>query len=112
MRAGGDKRGSNLNRRARKVWLLSEFDKDLGPDRARCWLDLSPRCKEYVDFHTVTADRINQGGSYRRDNIQPACVPCQNHQGALITNERRRQWLRDVEEAKARGIDWPDGQPA
>ena len=64
MRAGGDKRGSNRNRRQRKVWLLKTFDTDLGPDQCRCKLMLSDRCRGILDYATVTADRIDTGGSY------------------------------------------------
>ena len=112
MRPGGDKRGSTRNRAARRVWLLQEFDPDLGPDKARCHLfGLSDRCLQYVDARTLTVDRIEPGGSYRRDNIRPACKPCQNTQGALITKERRQQWRQLMEEAQALGIDW-DGEVA
>lgn len=112
MRAGGDKRSGSYTRRRRREWLLQEFDPDLGPDKARCHLfGLSDRCLQYVDAKTLTVDRIEPGGSYRRDNIRPACKPCQNKQGALITNERRRQWQALMEEARALGIDW-DGEVA
>lgn len=111
MRPGGELRGNVRNRAARRKWLLATFDKDLGPDRARCWLDLSPACLEYVDARSLTVDRIHPGGSYRRDNIQPACRPCQVTQGALITNERRAEWRRLMAEAEAAGIEW-DGQLA
>ncbi len=106
MRAGGDRRGNSRDRRARKVWLLATFDKDLGPDKCRCWLDLSPACSQTLTIGTVTADRINPGGSYRRGNIQPACAACQNTQGALITKERRQEWLRYRAEADEAGIVW------
>lgn len=106
MRPGGERRGNSYERRARKVWLLASFDRDLGPDRCRCWLDLSPGCLVELTFATVTADRIEPGGSYRHENIQPACAPCQNVQGALITRERREAWRRFREEADAQGIEW------
>lgn len=111
MRPGGERRGNCHDRKRRRVWLLATFDKDLGPDRARCWLDLSPGCLEYVDIHSLTVDRINPGGTYRRDNIQPACSVCQAVQGALITNERREEWRRMLEEAEREGIPW-DGEMA
>lgn len=112
MRAGGDKRGSTRNRHARRAWLLATFDPDLGPELARCHLGIAgDRCHVYVDDRTLTVDRIDPGGSYRRDNIQPACVPCQNKQGALITAERRQEWRRWMEEADALGIEW-DGAMA
>lgn len=83
MRAGGEKRGNSRDRRARKVWMLATFDPDLGPDHARCRLGISDRCLGLLDLATVTADRIVRGGSYRRENCQPACAPCQNRQGGL-----------------------------
>lgn len=106
MRAGGERRGSNRNRAARRVWMLRTFDTDLGPTQARCALKLSAACVGIVDARTVTADRISPGGTYRHDNVQPACRPCQNTQGALITWERREQWRAWRQEADAAGIEW------
>lgn len=106
MRPGGEKRGNARDRRRRREWLLATFDVDLGPDRARCWLDLSPSCLVEVDAQTLTVDRIRPGGSYARGNIQPACPVCQNVQGALITNEARAAWRAMMDEARARGIEW------
>lgn len=106
MRAGGELRGSSRDRRARRAWLLETFDPDLGPEVARCHLAISDRCHGVVDQTTLTVDRIEPGGTYTRDNIQPACLPCQNTQGALITAERRHQWLAWVEEARQAGIEW------
>lgn len=70
---------------------------------------MSDRCHELVDAHTLTADRIEPGGTYRRDNIQPACIPCQTKQGVLITRESRHAWKAYMDEALALGIEW-DGQ--
>jgi 5-methylcytosine-specific restriction endonuclease McrA len=106
MRAGGEKRGNSRDRARRKVWLLETFDTDLGPDRARCHLKVSAVCSEVVDRYSLTADRINPGGTYAHENVQPACRPCQNTQGALITRERRQQWREWMAEAKAAGIEW------
>lgn len=106
MRAGGDKRGSNRARRRRKIWMLATFDADLGPDQVRCKLMLSERCRGILDFATVTADRIDGAGPYRRENCRPACVPCQNLQGALVTRERRHQWFDWMREADEAGIEW------
>lgn len=100
-RPGGEKRGNNRDRRRRKIWLLATFDTDLGPDRARCHLRIHDRCRDVVTFHTVTADRIEPGGTYAHPNIRPACGPCQNRQGALITRERREQWRLWMQEAEA-----------
>lgn len=107
MRAGGDRRGNNVTRRARRLWVLRTFDPELGDDVARCRLQLAgDRCHGVVDESTLSLDRIDRGGTYRRENIQPACVPCQNTQGALITKEARQAWFRHVEEAAAAGIEW------
>lgn len=88
------------------MWLLRTFDADLGDDVARCHLKISDRCHELVDEHTLTVDRIEPGGTYARDNIQPACIPCQTKQGALITREARQQWKAYMDEALALGIEW------
>lgn len=106
MRPGGERRGNNRDRARRRAWLLATFDTDLGPERARCWLDLSPGCLQEVDAHSLTVDRIHPGGTYARTNVQPACRPCQVVQGALITNEARAAWRALLEEARAMGIDW------
>lgn len=106
MRAGGERRGNARDRAARRRWLLEHFDPDLGPTVARCALHLSDTCHQYVDDTTLTVDRIEPGGTYRRGNIQPACRPCQNTQGALITREARHQWLAWAKEADMLGIDW------
>lgn len=76
-----DKRGSTADRARRRAWLLETFDPDLGPGRARCALKLSRSCVVEVDEATLSVDRKEPGGSYRRDNIQPACKPCQDRQG-------------------------------
>jgi 5-methylcytosine-specific restriction endonuclease McrA len=106
MRAGGDKRGSNRNRRQRKIWMLATFDPELGPTQARCKLMISDRCNGILDYATVTADRLDTSGGYTHDNVQPACKPCQNLQGALITRERRHQWFDWMREAEDAGIEW------
>ena len=106
MRAGGDRRGNNRDRRRRKLWLLATFDPELGPDQCRCRLMLSDRCRGVLDYATVTSDRLDTGGSYARANTQPACKPCQNLQGALITRERRHQWFAWRREADEAGIEW------
>lgn len=91
--------------------MLATFDVDLGPDRCRCWLDLVPGCLGELDVHSVTADRIDPGGSYRHENVQPACTPCQNAQGALITHARRAEWRALMEEAQRLGIEWDGAMP-
>lgn len=68
MRAGGEKRGNSTDRRRRKMWMLAHFGDGESCQCAHCGRTLS--------FHTLEADRIVPGGSYRRDNIQPSCRNC------------------------------------
>jgi len=78
-RAGGEKRGNAANRRARKNWLLGVIK-----DRTLGWAPFGGNgetvpcvfCGELLTFATLEADRIIPGGSYRRENVQPACRPC------------------------------------
>lgn len=103
-----DKRGSSRDRKVRRAWLLATFDTDLGPDRARCHLKLSAWCERTVDAVSLSVDRIEGGGSYRRGNIQPACKPCQDRQGGLARMRSlaglleayravRDQWVTDFD---------------
>lgn len=85
-------RGSTLNRRRRRAWLMETFraDMDLAPDwettdnvyvpvgqgipLVRCY-----RCGDLMSEKEMTIDRIipgHKGGTYRRNNIRPACGPC------------------------------------
>src|SRR5262245_21896986 len=67
-RAGGEKRGNSYDRRRRKEWMLEHFG-----DGTTC---LCIHCLKTLAFDTLEADRIVPGGSYRRENIQPACREC------------------------------------
>lgn len=81
-----NQRGSSYNRRARKLWLLSQYG--IGsPTRCRCF-----RCKCWLYFTTITVDRITpgcEGGTYRRDNIRPACGKCNSETGGQLGAARR-----------------------
>lgn len=68
-RPGGEKRGNSKDRKARKIWMLSPMA-PFGGDgtRVRC-----VHCGDWLSYATVEADRIVPGGSYRRENVQPAC---------------------------------------
>lgn len=76
-RAGGDRRGNPRNRRARKIYLLSP-KAGFGGDGTKVGCVF---CDAVLDYDTVQADRIEAGGSYRRDNVQPACAPCNKARG-------------------------------
>lgn len=99
MRSGGDKRGSAADRRARKRWLLATFGDGT---RCRC-----VHCGGWLSYETVEADRIVPGGSYRRDNIQPACRDCNLDRSDDTTWESpiarlRRQLAPEMEVIKLR----------
>lgn len=71
-RAGGDRRGSSGDRRRRKLWMLSPAAGFGGNGtKVPCVF-----CEAMLDYSTVEADRKIPGGSYRRENVQPACRAC------------------------------------
>jgi 5-methylcytosine-specific restriction endonuclease McrA len=73
-------RGSSYDRRARKRFLLDKFG-----DGESVWCY---RCPTRLTFDTVTVDRIipgRDGGTYRRDNIRPACAPCNSETGGKLS---------------------------
>jgi hypothetical protein len=47
---------------------------DMWGDGSRC--RCVHGCGTVLTYETVEADRIIPGGSYRHENIQPACRPC------------------------------------
>jgi hypothetical protein len=71
-RHGGEKRGNSYARRARKLWMLS-IAAGFGGDGVKV---PCVHCGMMLDFNTVEADRIIPGGSYRRENVQPADRAC------------------------------------
>lgn len=77
-------RGGSHARRVRRQWLLDTFgDGTKAPCRY---------CGAELDFDTVSPDRIIpgcDGGTYRRDNIEPACLPCQSSTGGKLGAARR-----------------------
>jgi hypothetical protein len=95
-----DKRGSNKTRARRRSWLLTEFDADLGPGRARCHLRLSPRCERVVDEVSLRVDRVEMGGTYARSNIQPSCPPCSDRQGGLAGIATQEELLAEYRAAR------------
>lgn len=70
MRAGGDRRGSNKDRAARKTFLLTAPQWGGDGTKVGC-----VHCGRMLGRDEVEADRIIPGGSYRRENIQPSCGP-------------------------------------
>jgi hypothetical protein len=79
-------RGSSAARRIRKQFLLDTFG-----DGETC---TCATCPTELDAETVTVDRYPvagiDGGTYRRNNIRPQCMPCASRQGGLMSATRRR----------------------
>lgn len=81
--------GSSYNRRRRKQWLIDTYGNGI---TVVCFLGIHPRCRKILTIATVWVDRIVPGclgGTYQRDNIQPACDRCQMLQGGQIGQSRR-----------------------
>lgn len=102
-------RGGSPARRRRREWLVATYranrnvtvivmrdggqllvDVDLDTEGSfpacRCY-----RCGQLLTEDTVTVDRIIpgcQGGTYRRDNIRPACGPCNSLTGGAVRGSR------------------------
>lgn len=100
-------RGSSAARARRRAWLIETYRADVdgmwwtpwswpgdedapGPFLKAVELGTGfPVCRCYrcgclLDDSTVTVDRIKpgcQGGTYRRQNIRPACGPCNSETG-------------------------------
>lgn len=75
-------RGSSHSRRARRAYLLRVFESKHGAGTCLCY-----RCGEILKDETLTVDRIVPGalgGKYRRNNIRPACGPCNSETGGGV----------------------------
>lgn len=89
--SNANQRGSVADRRRRREFLVVAFAADKrkrGKAACRCY-----RCGELLTSSEVTVDRIIpgcRGGSYRRNNIRPACGRCNSITGAT-TRSRRGQ---------------------
>lgn len=99
--SNGNSSGSAEDRRRRKLWLLETYRADVdvfvtGPEptdmmvmplgqgsmACRCY-----RCGKLLTFSWLTVDRIIpgcHGGTYRRNNIRPACGPCNSETGSRL----------------------------
>lgn len=104
---GRNGRGNSVDRRKRKRFLLDTFGDGV---TVKCALRLSPKCPGVLTYDTLTVDRIKpgaRGGRYTRDNIQPACEPCNTLSGALLgaaikRGKARRKAKRDADAQQAR----------
>lgn len=92
-------RGSTRDRKARRRWIVTSFRADRDVSRrgrgtalgrgfvaCRCY-----RCGRLLTEATVTVDRIVpgcHGGTYRRNNIRPACALCNSETGGATRKKR------------------------
>lgn len=82
--SNSNQRGNTRDRAARRKWLLETFRADVdfhGEPACRCY-----RCGVLLVESTITVDRIVpgcQGGTYRRNNIRPACSVCNTATGSV-----------------------------
>lgn len=70
-------RGNSTDRRRRREWLVTTYGRG---GIVLCWRG----CGTRLTVDTVTVDRIVpgcRGGTYRRENIMPACGPCNSSWG-------------------------------
>lgn len=102
-----NERGGSEDRRKRREWLVMTYRADVdlleitvsairrylgvphgqGAPACRCY-----RCGTLLTVETVTADRIIpgcQGGTYRRNNIRPACGTCNSITGGSTRRKGR-----------------------
>jgi hypothetical protein len=76
-------RGGSTDRRRRREWLVATFGDGV---TVACTF-----CPAVLTVDTVSADRITpgcDGGTYRRDNIRPSCVPCNSSTGGKLGAQR------------------------
>lgn len=85
-----NERGSSYERRARKQWLLDTYGNGI---TAPCSIRFDGDCLGVVDMVTLTTDRHPvpgvDGGTYAKDNIRPACGPCNSRHGTQLREERK-----------------------
>lgn len=75
-----DPRGNSKDRAARKTWMLTspQFHRRPGTEgtNVNC-----THCGRELNRQTVQADRIDPAGTYKRENVQPACESCNIRRG-------------------------------
>lgn len=99
--SNANQRGGSEARRRRREWLVTTFRANadlyvipfetpvetetclgMGTPACRCY-----RCGVLLTVDTVTVDRIipgAHGGTYRRNNIRPACGACNSSTGGSV----------------------------
>jgi len=85
--SNGNSRGGSVQRARRRQYLVNAYGDGT---TVKCALQLAG-CTDVLTVETVTVDRIVpgcQGGTYRRDNIQPACAGCNSRHGSTTRRSK------------------------
>lgn len=101
----GSQRGNTETRRRRRAWLVQTYASDLGWKLVRCYRcgtplfnpDDYPEAGKRLSFlglmtERLTIDRIIpgvKGGTYRYNNIRPACGGCNSETGGALRGTGR-----------------------
>ncbi len=105
-----NERGSSYSRRSRRAWMILTYAANV-PGFCRCYrcggLLFNPDAPvEITPFHLarwgtqqltaqpMTIDRIIpgcDGGTYRRNNIRPACGGCNSETGGPLANRKGKK---------------------
>lgn len=107
-------RGGTRDRARRRRWLIETYraDVDVNAIGLACPVgSATPACRCYrcgclLTEQTLTIDRIipgHKGGTYRRNNIRPACGPCN-----FGSTRKRGPWRDDPDETPA--TEDPEGE--
>lgn len=93
----GAVRGNSEDRRRRRAWLMTVYA-SIWPGYVlcyRCGVKLFNQDDVPVDLDPtalrLSIDRIVPGvagGGYRRNNIRPACLPCNSSTGGALAGQR------------------------
>ena len=86
-------RHNSYDRRRRKQKLLARWG-----NRVTC---NCVHCGKVLTFETLTSDRIEAGGTYALENVQPSCLECNIKRGDRTDWPGDRVWLNSQEKAAA-----------
>lgn len=106
--SNGNERGSSYSRRSRRAWILITYASNIpgftrcyrcgqllfNPDdypagTTRAWPDWAPN--DTLPAAPLTIDRIRPGcagGTYKRENIRPACGHCNSETGGKLAGRK------------------------
>ncbi len=86
-----NQRGNTKERAARRQWLLDTYGDGV---TAPCMIQFDENCLGTVCEGTLTVDRHPvpgiDFGTYDRDNIRPACGPCNSRAGTALREARKK----------------------